>query len=134
MVYETIQKALENVPIEVNGNISTDFLFIDDAVNAALEAYEKVSDFQIFNIGSGHATTLKSLCSKLIELTKSLSQIKYSTEISGHLSLDVSKARRILEYEPTELEDGLLSYINYIKIIMFYTNLNIVNIFSKTHF
>ncbi len=115
VVYEVILKALENLPIEVHGDISTDFLFIDDAVRAALEAFEKVSDFQIFNIGSGQATTVYSICSKIVELTKSMSKIKYSKELSGHLSLDISKARRFLEYEPTKLEDGLLTFINYIR-------------------
>jgi UDP-glucose 4-epimerase len=115
VVYEVIQKALENLPIEVNGDISTDFLFIDDAVKAALEAFEKVSDFQVFNIGSGQSPTLYSLCSKIIELSESKSQINYSKKITGHLSLDISKARRFLEYEPTKLEDGLSTHINYIR-------------------
>jgi len=115
VVYNVIQKALQNLPIELNGDISIDFLFVSDAAKATLKAFERVSGFQIFNIGGGHASTLYSLCSKIIDLTKSRSQIKYTNKLSGHLSLDISKARSFLDYHPTKLEDGLLTCINFIR-------------------
>jgi nucleoside-diphosphate-sugar epimerase len=115
VVYEVIHKALSNLLIEVNGDISTDFLFINDVVKPNLASFEKVSKFQIYNIGSGQDSTLYYLCSKIVELTKSKSQIKYSKEPTARLPLDISKAKRDLDYEPTNLEDGLLTYIDYIR-------------------
>jgi UDP-glucose 4-epimerase len=115
IVYEVIHKALSNLPIEVRGDISTDFLFINDVIKANVASFEKVSNFQIYNIGSGQESTLHYLCCKIVELTRSMSQIKYSKEPTAHLSLDVSRAKRDLDYEPTKLENGLLIYIDHIR-------------------
>jgi nucleoside-diphosphate-sugar epimerase len=73
-----------------------------------------VSDFQIYNIGSGQESTLYYLCSKLVELIKSGSEIAYSSDPAARLSVDISKTKRDLDYEPTNLGNGLLSYIEYI--------------------
>ena len=115
VVYEVIRKALLNLPIEIHGNISTDFVFIDDIVNANLASFDRVPKFEIYNIGSGQESSLLNLCSMIIEFTKSTSKIKYSKEPVGHLSLDISKAKRDLNYEPKKLEDGLITIIDYIR-------------------
>ena len=41
--------------------------------------------------------------------------MKYSKEPAAHLSLDISKAKRDLNYEPKKLEDGLMTYIDHIR-------------------
>ena len=115
VVYEVIGKAMSNLPIEIHGDISTDFVFIDDVVKANLASFDKVPKFGIYNIGSGQESSLLNLCSKIIEFTKSVSKVKYSKEPAAYLSLDISKAKRDLNYEPKKLEDGLMTYIDHIR-------------------
>jgi UDP-glucose 4-epimerase len=115
VVYELIRRALLNLPIEVLGDIGIDFAFIDDVVKANLSSFDKVSKYGIYNIGSGQELTLFDLCHKIIELTNSKSGVRHSKESTGHLVLDISKAKRDLDYEPSILEECLLAYIDYIK-------------------
>jgi nucleoside-diphosphate-sugar epimerase len=84
-------------------------------VKANLASFDKVSKFEIYNIGSGQESSLLNLCSKIIEFTKSVSKVKYSKEPAAFLSLDISKAKRDLNYEPKILEHGLMTYIDHIR-------------------
>lgn len=125
IVYQATRKALEDMPIDVRGDISTDFVYVDDIVRAtvlaamwlppATKVNEEDDDNIIFNIGSGRETTLHELCSTIVRLTGSSSAIKYSSDPKGRFSLDISKAMRILQYRPTILEEGLIKSIQYIR-------------------
>lgn len=124
IVYQAIRKALEDKPIDVRGDISTDFVYVDDVVRATLLAairqppaiIEDVNDDNIvFNIGSGIETTLHELCSTIVRLTGSSSAIKYSSYPKGRFWLDISKAMRVLQYQPIILEEGLIKSIQYIR-------------------
>ena len=116
-IFQAIRKALSNEPLEVFGDVSTDFVFIDDVVKANIATFEKtIPEFEIFNIGSGQEITLYWICSKIIELTHSSSQLKFhANNTKSKFSLDISKAKTILGYEPVRLEQGLIECIHYIK-------------------
>jgi UDP-glucose 4-epimerase len=115
VVFELIRKALSNLPIEVLGDISTDFVFIGDIVNANLASFEKASKFEVYNIGSGQECTLYELCSRIVKITNSKSEQSYSKARSARFSLDISKAKSELNYDPVTLEEGLTKYVEYIR-------------------
>ena len=115
IIFKAIENALKNDQIKVLGDISSDFIIINDVVNANIEAMKKNLNFEIFNIGSGEEVTLRELCSKIIELTKSTSELEYHEFPKARLSLDISKAKKDLDYTPTPLEKGLKECISYIK-------------------
>jgi UDP-glucose 4-epimerase len=115
VVFELIRKALSNLPIEVLGDISTDFVFISDIVNANLASFEKASKFEVYNIGSGQECTLYELCSRILKITKSQSEQSYSKTRSARFSMDISKAKSELNYDPVTLEEGLIKYVEYIR-------------------
>ena len=120
IIYQAISKSLKNLPIEVRGDISTDFVHVDDVVQATIAAAQSLvknngsaSEKQIFNIGSGNETTLYDLSSTIVRLTGSSSKINYSKDPKGRFSLDISKARKVLHYQPMSLEEGLIKSIQY---------------------
>jgi UDP-glucose 4-epimerase len=118
VVFEVIRRALANLPIEVRGDISTDdFVYVDDVVQSSIISYHKMSKFDVYNIGSGQDSTLYELCSKITQITNSKSKIifrKGKKSLPG-TQLDISKARKKLNYNPLTLEKGLTAYIRSLK-------------------
>jgi Nucleoside-diphosphate-sugar epimerases len=116
-VYEMVRKALSNLPITVDADITDDFVYVDDVVQSSIIAYHKTSKFDVYNIGSGLDSTLYELCSKITQITNSKSKIIFRKEkksIPGAL-LDISKARKKLNYNPLTLEKGITAYIRSLK-------------------
>lgn len=80
LVYEVIKRALHNEEILLSRpEINRDFIFIDDIVELFIEAAGKASDFsgEIFNVGSGKATTLQDFAEKVIQSVGSKSVIRW---------------------------------------------------------
>ena len=114
-VRKAADMALSNSPITVEGQVSTDFVYVTDVAKASLAAFEKPDGHQIFNIGSGEELTWYQLCSRIIGLAGSSSKIIYHDKPKARFSLDISKAKHHLAYTPTEIEEGLRKYINYLR-------------------
>jgi UDP-glucose 4-epimerase len=110
-----LEQALHNKPISVygDGQQSSDFVYIDDVVNATLSAWEK-SEPGVYNIGSGEETRIIDLAEKIKHITGSESDIVLSgddTERPFRFVLDVSKSRGVLGWSPHSLDEGLAEFI-----------------------
>jgi UDP-N-acetylglucosamine/UDP-N-acetylgalactosamine 4-epimerase len=100
--------------IEIYGDGKTvrDFCYIDDAVQANILAatMEKAAQ-QVFNIGSGQATSLNDLFRALQQLAPGNSKPVYRDFRAGDIRIscaDITKARKLLGYEPLyDLKAGL---------------------------
>ncbi len=96
-----------------DGEQTRDFVNVKDIVRANLLAIETSGgDYQSFNIGTGRATSVKGIAHLLAKgLGKDIeSEIvgKYREGDIRHCVADISKARKMLGYEPSvTLEDGL---------------------------
>ncbi|MDP5132660.1 MAG: NAD-dependent epimerase/dehydratase family protein [Paraglaciecola sp.] len=118
----------EDVFINGDGETSRDFCFIDNTVQAnilAATAKNEAKD-QVYNVAVGDRTTLNDLYSA-IKLALECSNIKvgkspvYREFRSGdvrHSQADVSKAKKLLGYEPTHvIKQGIAAamawYINF---------------------
>jgi UDP-N-acetylglucosamine 4-epimerase len=115
--------AIDGRTIEIfgDGETSRDFCYVDNAVQAnilAAAAASKGATNQIYNVAIGERTTLNQLfqyiCEALLPYSPNVKRMiplhKEPREGDVRHSLaDISKARRLLGYEPTHtLRDGLL--------------------------
>lgn len=115
-----------------------DLMYVDDHVNAylslldypleakneRLKLIEEDPSHYVFNFGNGSELTIKDIAQKIAKLTGYKGKIQhgfpenypYRPKAEKYLSLDASKAKKILKWKPKVfLEDGLQKTINYWK-------------------
>lgn len=117
-----IRSFLEGKPLTIfgDGEQSRDFVFIEDVVQTNLLACcAEDAPGEIFNIASGKPTTINSLVRMIKELVGSDMEPIYAQERVGdvrHSHADISRARKILEFEPgVDLAEGLEKTIQWYK-------------------
>jgi UDP-N-acetylglucosamine/UDP-N-acetyl-alpha-D-glucosaminouronate 4-epimerase len=100
-----------------DGEQSRDFVYVDNVVDANLQAASRSGIAgQVFNIGSGQATSLNALLETLGSLTGTESRADYQPARPGdirHSVSDISRAREALGYDAgVSLEEGLAEMLN----------------------
>jgi dTDP-L-rhamnose 4-epimerase len=110
-----------DIDIYEDGDESRDFVFIDDVVSATILALEKEeANHQIFNVGSGVATSV----SEVANLLKSLHNSDVKISVSGkyrlgdirHNYADLSKIKNALGFSPKfDFLLGITSFVNWVK-------------------
>jgi len=120
LVASSILAALKNEPLIVfgDGEQSSDFVYIDDVVEACLKAPCDSAVGQVMDIGTGISTPVNRVVQLILELTRSRSRIENlplrTGEAKLHTKADFAPARRFLTWEPkTELAEGLRKTIPY---------------------
>jgi UDP-glucose 4-epimerase len=120
MVASNITAALKNEALVVfgDGEQSSDFVFIDDIVDACMRAPRDTAIGQVCDLGTGVNLPVKKVAEMIIELTKSKSKIEYfplrTGEVKVHTKADLTNAKKYLGWEPkTSLEEGLKKTIPY---------------------
>ena len=115
-----IISALRNEPIPVfgDGEQSSDFLYIDDCVEACIMASCDPAIGKTLEIGSGTGTKVIDVAKLIIELTGSKSEIEFlpmrTGEVKVHTKADLNAAHRVLGWRPkTSLLEGLKKTIPY---------------------
>lgn len=112
-VYRFLKQALggEDITLYGGGCQTTDFVYIDDVVEATINARGAKDTF---NIGGGCETSVKELAEKILDITGSNSGITDAgcrTDRPFRFYMDVSKAREKLGYTPRTLREGLMEYV-----------------------
>ncbi len=103
-----------------DGEQSRDFVNVKDIVRANLLALDTdKADYHSLNIGTGRATTVKQIAGLLAKgFGKDIDPEivgKYREGDIRHCVADISKARKLLGYEPSvTLEDGLAELLNWL--------------------
>jgi nucleoside-diphosphate-sugar epimerase len=112
----------EAIPIYGDGLQTRDFTFVSDAVAANLAAAtvpEAVGE--IFNIGGGSRVVLKEVLDTMEEIVGKPIQRNHIEKAMGdarHTAADVSKAQRILGYQPkVSLREGLIQEWEWVKTL-----------------
>jgi len=120
LVASSIMAALKNEPIIVfgDGEQSSDFIYIDDVVEACLKAPCESAVGQVLDIGTGISTPVIKVVESILELTRSRSKIEHLPLRTGEVPLrtkaDPTPARQNLNWEPkTQLVEGLRKTIPY---------------------
>ncbi|MBE7171316.1 MAG: SDR family NAD(P)-dependent oxidoreductase [Williamsia sp.] len=105
-----------------DGNQKRDFVSVLDIAQASRLALETPgADYEVFNVGSGHAYTINEIAAKLAEI---LNKEDIKPEIYGkyrvgdirHCFADISKTKAKLGYEPAiSLEHGLIELAEWLE-------------------
>jgi len=110
-----------DIDIYEDGEESRDFVFIDDVVDATVLALEKKeANHQIFNVGSGIATTVLMVANTLKKLYMSNVNInisgKYRLGDIRHNYADLSKIENALGFSPKfNFKIGITEFVKWVK-------------------
>ena len=123
VVSNFINQALsgENINIDGDGTQTRSFCFVSDMVDGIYKAmFSDNTKGEIFNLGNPDEYTIKALAEKIIKLTGSKSEIKYSGTFREDDPMrrqpDITKAKKVLSWEPkVSIDEGLQNTIEYYK-------------------
>jgi nucleoside-diphosphate-sugar epimerase len=104
--HKFLKAALTHQPIIIygDGQQTRDFTFVSDAIAANLAAaIQPEARGEIFNIGGGSRLVLGDILEKIAEIVGHPLEISYEETAKGdarHTGADITKAKRILGYQP----------------------------------
>jgi nucleoside-diphosphate-sugar epimerase len=118
-----IKNALEDKPINIEGGKQTrDIYYIANLTHAVLLSMSKKDAIgEVFNIGGEYERSIEDIVKEIIEFTQSKSPVYYSPyrkneTTATRILLDISKARKVLDYEPiVPFKEGLERTVNWLK-------------------
>lgn len=120
MMATFVESALKGEPIPINGDgeQSSDFVFIDDVVEACIQATTEAAIGKIIEIGTGKRTSVRQVAELVIKLTGSTSRLEFGPmrtgELKVHTCSDTAEAKKYLDWQyKTSLEEGLIKTIPY---------------------
>ena len=90
-------------PIYGDGEQSRDFTFIDNVVEASLEACKVKETGGVFNIACGERVTINELVRRINGILGTRIKPTYESSKKGdirHSQADISRAREVLRYSP----------------------------------
>ncbi|HKI85997.1 MAG TPA: GDP-mannose 4,6-dehydratase [Thermoanaerobaculia bacterium] len=105
----------ETVPLFGDGASRRDYTYVDDIVDGIEATLELAPDFEIINLGGAETTSLLDLVHGLARELAVEPKIEYLPVQPGDVPItfaDVSKAHRLLGYEPkVPIEEGLRRFV-----------------------
>ena len=110
-----------DLDIYEDGEESRDFVYIDDVVDATILSIEKEeANGEVFNVGSGVATTVKQVAESLKNYYDSDINIsisgKYRLGDIRHNYADLTKIKDVLGFSPKySFQKGILEFVKWVK-------------------
>jgi UDP-glucuronate decarboxylase len=113
----------ENIPIYGNGSQTRTFCYVDDNVDACVNAfYENKFVNDVLNIGSDIEVPIVDLAKMVIEITNSKSQIVFKPPLpEGDMNRrfpDTTKMKKLLNRDITPLKEGMRKIIENPQFIL----------------
>jgi len=107
VAYHFMQSAISGQPIQVDGDgsQSSDFIYVDDAIQGAVLALDKGKSGEVYNIGSGQETSVLELANLIAGTANPPPATRPLRFVA-----DISKARMELGYSSSGLVEGLKKY------------------------
>ena len=119
-IHQFTHKILAGRPIDQFGDGTTrrDYTYIDDIIQGVIAALKyDGAMWDIFNLGENETISLKDLIAAIETAVGKRAKINQLPEQPGDVPLtcaDISKARRLLGYNPTtKLHDGLPKFVEW---------------------
>lgn len=120
-VFSTLM--LENKPVNIfeDGLESRDFVNVRDVASGVIESIgNRMSNGEVINLGSGINTSVIEIAEILKRHYGSKSELKVTGDFRigdiAHNKADITKARRILHFEPSiSLKDGLAEFCSWVE-------------------
>ena len=114
---EAAESGVAEVPVWGTGQATREFLYVEDAAEGIVRAFERLSDSEPVNLGAGREISIRDLAGRIAELSGFRGRLVWDpTQPDGQprRSLDVTKAERLLGWTATTtLEDGLARTIEW---------------------
>jgi UDP-glucose 4-epimerase len=114
VITQFLDRINKSLPLTIfgDGEQTRDFVYVQDVVEANLLALKCARAFgEVFNIGTGVATSINQLANALLEIAEKNLKIVHSEARKGdirHSVADITKAREKLGYNPeVPLKEGL---------------------------
>jgi len=102
-----------------SGAPTRDFLFIDDAAEGVLRAAEEIDEPSPINLASGSEVSIKQLAQTIAKHAGYRGRITWDTskpDGQARRCLDISRAKRVLNWEPrVALDEGLKRTVEWYK-------------------
>jgi UDP-glucuronate 4-epimerase len=116
-IHKFTKTILKDKPITMygDGNTSRDYTYVDDTVQGIIGAmkYEQ-ANFEIINLGNNYSVSLKELISTIEKVVGKKATIEQLPDQPGDVPktfADISKAKRLLGYEPKiKIDEGLKKF------------------------
>ncbi|MBX7255611.1 MAG: GDP-mannose 4,6-dehydratase [Candidatus Hydrogenedentes bacterium] len=109
----------EPIPMFGDGSSRRDYTYIEDILDGVLKAVDMPFEYEIFNLGESHTTSLKELIDLLSEALGKPAQIKQLPFDKADMEItfaDVSKAKTMLGYDPkTTMREGLAKFVKWLR-------------------
>ena len=113
--FTALLEAGKPIPIFGDGTTSRDYTYVDDIVAGILASIDYETEFDVFNLGNSHPVGLMDLVKGLEKVTGKAAKLDLLPPQPGDVTItwaDVSKARRLLGYDPkTPIETGLERFV-----------------------
>lgn len=108
----------DEIVVYGDGEQTRDFTYISDIVEANILAMNQPVEGQVFNIGGGSRITINTVIDILERIAGRRANVSKTSRQKGdarHTSADVTRARRLLGYEPQiPIEQGLRQQVQWI--------------------
>lgn len=118
-VFSNLARQNQDIEIYEDGNESRDFVYIDDVVEATIRSINYCNKFVgALNVGSGQATSVRTVAEEIIKFFSSTSQIHITGAFRmgdiRHNIADVTELQRVLGFVPgLSFKDGLANFLNW---------------------
>jgi len=113
--FTVLLEADEPLPIFGDGSSGRDYTYVDDIVAGMLASISYETAYEVFNLGNSQPVTIRELVGLLETAMGKCAVLNFLPPQAGDVSLtwaDISKARRLLGYEPrTSLPSGLERFL-----------------------
>ena len=114
-------RIMNNLPIIIyeDGKQTRDFIFVQDVARANLFVLENArADYQVFNVGTGQATTITALAELLQECLEKTGTVEYPGRFRPgevrHMVAEVSKLAQLGFQSEVTLREGLKQYVSWL--------------------
>lgn len=105
----------EPIPMFGDGSTQRDYTYIDDIIDGVVRAVDTPFDYEIFNLGESHTTTLRELIALLERHIGKKALIDQQPMQAGDVEVtyaNVDHARALLGYDPrTNMDKGIASFV-----------------------
>ena len=124
VVSNFVLQALRNEPITMYGDgaQTRSFCFCSDLIEGFIRLINLPEDPGPVNLGNPRESTIKELAEIIVKLTNSKSELRFDplpVDDPTRRCPDISKARRLLDWEPkVKLEEGLSQTIQYMRDVV----------------
>ncbi|GAP61757.1 UDP-glucuronate 4-epimerase [Ardenticatena maritima] len=119
MPWRWTEQILRGEPLTLynGGRLSRDWTYIDDIVQGVIAALDRPLGYEIINLGAGHPIENLRFVARLEELLGRqaiIQDVPVPPTEALHTYADISKARRLLDYNPTvPVEEGLARFVEW---------------------